>query len=83
MRRRHVAIFLTLCSPALCLSGRAADHPVSDTAALARALKSVRPGDTITMRDGGWRDAEIRLEANGTAELPITLRAQTPGEGAH
>ncbi|HEX8203473.1 MAG TPA: polysaccharide lyase 6 family protein [Isosphaeraceae bacterium] len=57
----------------------AADHPVATTAEIARVLKGVRPGDTISLRDGTWRDAEILFEADGTPQRPITLRARTPG----
>jgi len=44
------------------------------------ALKSVRPGDEIVLRDGEWKDAELKIEVSGTAEQPITLRAQHPGK---
>ena len=32
------------------------------------------------MAGGMWKDQEIRFAANGTAEKPITLRAETPGK---
>jgi poly(beta-D-mannuronate) lyase len=58
----------------------AADWPVTDAASLATALKQATPGDTLTMRDGRWTDQKLVFRANGTAERPITLRAQTPGK---
>jgi poly(beta-D-mannuronate) lyase len=43
------------------------------------AAKALRPGDTIMLADGEWRDFQILLEGKGTAKLPITLTAKTPG----
>jgi poly(beta-D-mannuronate) lyase len=67
----------------LCLSAGfllAWDIPVADLPALEKAITEARPGDAIVMADGAWTDAEILFRANGTAEAPITLRAQTPGK---
>lgn len=44
------------------------------------AAKQLKPGDTIALADGEWRDFEVLLEGNGTAAKPILLRAQTPGK---
>ncbi len=38
------------------------------------------PGDVLIMANGIWEDAEIAFEGKGTAEAPIVLRAETPGE---
>ena len=38
------------------------------------------PGDTIVMTNGTWMDQSISLIANGTAEEPVVLIAETPGE---
>src|SRR5699024_3049881 len=53
---------------------------VATPAELESAITSARPGDVIMMRNGTWRDVAIRFRADGTADLPITLRAQTPGK---
>ena len=37
-------------------------------------------GDTIIMKNGTWTDQIIKFSANGTAEQPIVLMAETPGE---
>ncbi|MDQ3624163.1 MAG: polysaccharide lyase 6 family protein [Verrucomicrobiota bacterium] len=60
--------------------GWAADHFVATSAEISQAVARARPGDTITLRDGPWTDAEILFEANGTAEQPIVLRAQSAGK---
>ena len=40
----------------------------------------LKPGDILILRDGDWKDKGITFRAKGTAEKPITLRAQTPGK---
>jgi poly(beta-D-mannuronate) lyase len=59
---------------------RAAEVTAADPASLAQAIKQARPGDTIVMADGPWRDARIVFEAQGEPGRPITLRAATPGK---
>ncbi len=44
------------------------------------ALKTLRPGDTIVLADGEWRDFEVLFIGNGTAAKPITLTAETKGQ---
>lgn len=58
----------------------AAEYPVATPAELAAALPRLQPGDTVTLADGTWRDADLLCEATGTAEQPITFRAATPGQ---
>ena len=38
------------------------------------------PGDTVILKDGVWNDFEIIFEGHGEPDLPITLRAETPGK---
>ncbi|MGD7707063.1 polysaccharide lyase 6 family protein [Microlunatus sp. Y2014] len=52
---------------------------VSTPAELGAAYAWAEPGDVIMMKNGTWRDVGIEFRAMGTAERPITLRAQTPG----
>ena len=62
------------------LTAPAAEITAADPEALARAIKGARPGDTIVMADGTWRDATIVFAAQGEPGRPITLRAATPGK---
>jgi len=57
------------------------EEPVSagDVDRLHQAIREARPGDTVVMGDGVWANADIRFEAEGAADSPISLRAQTPG----
>jgi poly(beta-D-mannuronate) lyase len=64
----------------LATAARGAEHGVSSAAGIARVLAELRPGDVVVMTDGQWKDQAIAFKARGTAEMPITLRAQTPGK---
>ena len=44
------------------------------------AVDDLRPGDTIMLANGEWRDFEILFTGFGTPEQPITLTAETKGE---
>jgi len=57
----------------------AAAFPASTVSQINTALASVRPGDTITMANQVWQDADILFKKDGAPGNPITLRAQTPG----
>lgn len=57
----------------------AKDYLVSDQAAFKDVVKRLEPGDRLIMADGDWTDFQMVFEAEGTAEEPITLMAQTPG----
>lgn len=46
----------------------------------AAAEKLAQPGDVIVLANGVWRDFDLVLEAEGTAEHPIYLVAQAPGQ---
>ena len=74
---RVAALFLSLWMVA---TAAAAERIlVRDQAAYRRAAEAARPGDSIVLADGIWRDFQILLDARGTAQQPITLTAETPG----
>jgi poly(beta-D-mannuronate) lyase len=54
----------------------AARHPSE----LVDAMKRARPGDEVVLSEGEWRDAELRINGEGTAAAPITVRAAVPGK---
>ncbi len=64
----------------ICFSLSAAEYFVSSAAEVDAVLPAVQPGDTLTMINGFWIDQHIEFEADGTAEAPILLRAETPGK---
>ena len=53
---------------------------VKDAGELNNAIKNAQPGDVIVMANGTWKDVEIKFTSVGTAENPITIKAETPGE---
>lgn len=44
------------------------------------AIKAAQPGDTLILANGIWTDFDLVVEGLGTADAPITVRAETPGE---
>jgi poly(beta-D-mannuronate) lyase len=58
----------------------AAEYRVSSAEAIERLTGKLQPGDVIVMADGTWKDQAIVFGGRGTAERPITLRAETPGK---
>lgn len=59
---------------------QAAEVLVSSQDEYEKAVAAARPGDTIVLANGEWRDFEVLFTGEGTAEKPITLTAQTKGE---
>jgi poly(beta-D-mannuronate) lyase len=57
----------------------ASDHRVASPAELTSALDNAKPGDIVVMADGPWNDQSIIFHGEGSADQPITLRAETPG----
>ncbi len=56
-------------------------HRVETPAEIRRVMANdAGPGDILVMANGTWEDSEIAFEGRGTAEAPIVLRAETPGE---
>jgi nitrous oxidase accessory protein NosD len=62
------------------LKATSAEHLVSSAADVARVSAEAKPGDVLVMSVGEWKDQTIAFRGNGTAEKPITLRAQTAGK---
>ena len=60
--------------------GYARSISVATQAAYRDAIRTTKPGDTIVLANGVWRDFEMVVEGQGTAARPITVTAQTPGK---
>jgi poly(beta-D-mannuronate) lyase len=65
---------------AVTLPARATEYFVSSAAQITTAMQTAQPGDILTMTNGTWTNQRIQFAGNGTSSLPITLRAQTPGQ---
>ena len=70
------ALWLCIMLPGLV---SATDYRVSTPAEISATLARVRPGDTLTMTNGNWKNALIVFQANGTKSAPILLRSETYG----
>ena len=53
---------------------------VSNIAELENAIKEAKAGDDIVLKNGIYKDAEIKFVGEGTKDNPISLRAETPGK---
>ncbi len=67
---------------ACCFSAAAVakEYPVSSASEIHAVMGTVKPGDTLIMKNGAWKDQNIRLTSSGKVEAPVTLRAETPGQ---
>ena len=54
--------------------------PHSAVEAVRQSIRSAKPGDTITLPNGLYRDVEIVFDARGENDKPITLRAAEQGK---
>jgi poly(beta-D-mannuronate) lyase len=53
---------------------------VSNESELNEAIKNAKAGDEIVLKNGTYKDIEIKFYGEGTKDNPITLKAETPGE---
>ena len=47
---------------------------------LNKAISKATAGSEIILKNGVWKDAQIKFFGQGMKDKPITLRAETPGE---
>ncbi len=57
----------------------AKDYLVDSQKDYQKALKKIKPGDAIVLKDGEWEDFQIIFEGKGKKDAKLTLRAETPG----
>src|SRR5687768_13130476 len=77
---RTAAVLAAVLAGAGASNGAGKEIAVSSPAALSAALAQARPGDTLLLPDGTYRDQELRLRAPGAEGKPVTVRAATPGK---
>lgn len=70
---------LTLALLLLTCASHAREVQVADAAAFSQAAKKAQAGDVLILKNGTWADAQLKLHARGTAEKPVTVRAETAG----
>ncbi len=64
----------------LCERLSAKSYTAQTVAQFEEIVKQLVAGDELVMKDGLWRDANLLIQGEGTAEQPITIRAATPGK---
>src|SRR5215211_7689043 len=77
---RSVVLAAAVLISAADSSTLATEYFVSSAAQISTAMQTSQPGDILTMANGSWTNQRIQFAGNGTSALPITLRAQTPGQ---
>jgi len=53
---------------------------VSNLTELNQAIKELKPGTTIVLKNGTWTDVQLEIETKGTNDKPIIIKAETPGK---
>ncbi|MFY9241500.1 MAG: chondroitinase-B domain-containing protein [Polaribacter sp.] len=53
---------------------------VSSKEALSEVIKNAKAGDNIVLKNGTYKDLQIKFIGEGTKEMPITLSAETAGQ---
>ncbi len=54
--------------------------PVKNIEELNKANKNAKPGDSIILQNGEWKNVTISLDCIGSKEKPIVIKAQAPGK---
>jgi poly(beta-D-mannuronate) lyase len=67
------------CTLLLCHFAFAKTIIVKNEDELKAANKSAKPGDTIILQNGIWKNILIKLNCSGTAQEPIVFKAETRG----
>ncbi len=81
MNYRSFFIYFLVCTCLLsCKEIQKDTNLVLDMAELNEAIKNAKPGDEIVLKNGVWKDVEIKFRGDGSKEMPIVLRAETPGK---
>lgn len=71
-----VFLILMACNNKTVLNG----ITVANSDELNEAIKESEPGDNIVLKNGVWKDVQIKFRAKGTKDNPITLKAETAGK---
>ena len=72
-----ISLFLTLIS---CNEKVTNSILVSNNIELKEAIENAKAGDDIVLKEGIYKDIEIKFYGEGTKENPISLRAETVGK---
>ncbi|MBO9633742.1 MAG: polysaccharide lyase 6 family protein [Chitinophagaceae bacterium] len=79
MKKRNNPLLLTATLLLALNVGYSQRIPVKDNQELRSALSKAKPGDSIVLANGIWKDVPMLITASGTAERPVVIMAETPG----
>jgi len=71
-----ISISLYSCTP----SQKEKVDLITSIDAFNKAVKEAKPGDSIILSKGVWKDTELLFEGKGTKDNPITLTVEEKGE---
>ncbi|MBL7560856.1 polysaccharide lyase 6 family protein [Olleya sp. YSTF-M6] len=58
----------------------AQDFTVSNIKEFDQAIGQVKPGSTIILKNGIWKDVNLKAYGQATKDAPIIIKAETPGK---
>lgn len=70
MKKTLASLFFTMIS----LMVFATEYNVANEAELNSANKKAAPGDVIILKEGIWKNVQIKITCNGTKQAPINVR---------
>lgn len=73
-------IILVLIITLLSLNFNAQEILVSNIDEYKTAIKAAKPGTTIILKNGEWKDVFLQAYGKGTKDKPIVVKAQEPGK---
>ncbi|WP_405248287.1 chondroitinase-B domain-containing protein [Cellulophaga sp. Asnod2-G02] len=80
MKKSFILLFLSLALFSHQEKVVAQTLNVSTAQELQDAIAEAKAGNEIVLQNGVWKDIQIKFYGEGTADKPITLRAETPGK---
>ena len=72
-------LFLKICLIVPLLAACSQGNRTIDLNSLQSALEKAAPGDTLYIKEGTYKDIQLKLEGHGTAQQPVVVMAQQPG----
>ncbi|MBC5841373.1 DUF4957 domain-containing protein [Flavobacterium sp. F-380] len=72
-------VLLTVCLTVSAIAQSQKKIKVNNITEFNLAVKNAKPGTTITLANGVWKNAELVFEGKGTKEQPITLNVEEKG----
>jgi poly(beta-D-mannuronate) lyase len=78
--RQLIAVTFLTAIGLLASVATAAEHRVESSNQFKSLSGKLQPGDVVVIANGTWKNDTITFRGKGTAEAPITLRAETPGQ---